>query len=160
MLSHALYDEDSGVRADAARALGQIGDQSGTISSDVLPNLVQLALYDPDSGVRAQALETLGQLRTSVAESPQILDALIMVLRGKDRGVRVQAARTLGQLGRAVAQHPKGVPALLNALRDEDDSVRTRAAEALERIMAQGVRLFRRWWGKIEVRDMEYLTRL
>ena len=83
-----------------------------------------------------------------------------MVLRGKDRGVRVQAARTLGQLGRAVAQHPKGVPALLNALRDEDDSVRTRAAEALERIMAQGVRLFRRWWGKIEVRDMEYLTRL
>ena len=157
-LSHALYDEDSGVRAEAARALGQIGDRA--LSSDVLPNLVQLALYDPDSGVRTQALETLGQLRTSVAESPQILEALITVLRGKDKGVRVQAARTLGQLGRAVARHPKGIPALLNALRDEDGSVRTRAAEALEKIMAQGVRLFRRWWGKIKVRDMEVLTRL
>jgi len=88
------------------------------------------------------------------------LDALVTVLRGKDRGVRVQAARTLGQLGRAVARHPKGIPALLNALRDDDGSVRTRAAEALEKIMSQGVRLFRRWWGKVEVRDMEYLTRL
>jgi len=117
-------------------------------------------LYDPDNGVRTQALETLSQLRTCVAESPQILDALVTVLRGKDRGVRVQAARTLGQLGRAVARHPKGIPALLNALRDDDGSVRTRAAEALEKIMSQGVRLFRRWWGKVEVRDMEYLTRL
>jgi HEAT repeat protein len=158
-LSHALYDEDSGVRIAAARALGQIGDRVAQ-PSEVLANLVQLALYDPDSGVRAQALDTLGQLRTSVVRSPQILDALITVLRGKDTGVRVQAARTLGQLGRVVARHPKGIPALLHALRDEDGSVRMRAAEALDKIMAQGVRLFRRWWGKIEARDMEVLTRL
>jgi HEAT repeat protein len=125
-----------------------------------LPNLVQLALYDPDSGVRAQATEALGQLRTSVAHTPQILDALIAVLRGKDTGVRVQAARTLGHIGRAVALHPKGISALLDALRDEDSSVRARAAEALEKIMAHGIRLFRRWWGKIEARLMEHLTRL
>ncbi|MGE0825536.1 MAG: HEAT repeat domain-containing protein [Candidatus Binatia bacterium] len=159
MLSRALYDEDSGVRAEAARALGQIGDRAAQ-SSEILPNLVQLALYDPDSGVRAQAVETLGQLRKSIADSPQILDALITVLRGKDTGVRVQAARTLGQIGRAVARHPKGIPALMNALHDENSAVRTRAAEALGKIMAQGVRFFRRWWGKIEARDMESLTRL
>ena len=158
-LSQALYDKDSGVRAEAARALGQIGD-SAAQSSEVLSNLVQLALYDSDSGVRAQAIEALGQLRASVARTPQILDALIAVLRGKDTGVRVQAARTLGHIGRAVARHPKGIPALLNALRDEDSSVRARAAEALEKIMAQGVRLFRRWWGKIEAREMEDLTRV
>ena len=41
MLSHALYDEDSGVRAEAARALGQIGDraaQSSPTFSQTLSN--------------------------------------------------------------------------------------------------------------------------
>jgi HEAT repeat protein len=78
----------------------------------------------------------------------------------KDRGVRAQAAKALGERGREAAHHPDAISELLLALRDNSDAVRFQAAEALKRIMAQGVRLFRRWWGKVEWRAVEQLTDL
>ena len=50
--------------------------------------------------------------------------------------------------------------ALVQALRDADADVRFRAAEALGQIMAQGVRVFRRRWGKVEGKTIQELAAL
>jgi HEAT repeat protein len=102
----------------------------------------------------------LGRIIVDVSHSPQLLPALIAALQDKDRGVRAQAAKALGKRGRDVARHPDAISELLLALHDDSDSVRFQAAEALKHIMAQGVRLFRRWWGKVEWRAVEQLADL
>jgi len=45
-------------------------------------------------------------------------------------------------------------------MHDEDGDVRSRAAEALGQMMAQGVRVFRRRWGKVEGKRVEELATL
>jgi hypothetical protein len=57
-----------------------------------------------------------------------------------------------------VARRTDLLPSLMIALRDEDTYVRYRAAVALAGVMAQGVRIFRRWWGKVEARRIEELA--
>jgi HEAT repeat protein len=95
---------------------------------------------------------------TLVSHHPEMLLALVAALRDKDEGVRSQAARALGQLGKTAASHPAVLPALMEALRNDDSSVRAEAAEAVAQIMAQGIRVFRRWWGKVEGKTVEELA--
>jgi HEAT repeat protein len=156
----ALYNEDRGVRAEAVKTLEQMG-AAAVQHPDVLPALVQVALHDKDGGVRARATDTLGRMGTTATQHPYVLPTLVQVtLHDKDGGVRARAAKALGQIGETVARRPEVLPALVAALRDEDGDVRFRAAEALGQIMAQGVRVFRRLWGKVEGKRVEELANL
>jgi HEAT repeat protein len=83
-----------------------------------------------------------------------------LVLRDMDAGVRARAAQALGQIGDKAAWQPEVLSALVQALQDADADVRFRAAEALGQMMAQGVRLFRRRWGKIEGKRVDELATL
>jgi HEAT repeat protein len=154
-----LNSPDDAQRAWASYLLGHTGETAAR-SAQAVSLLVQTALHDRNSGVRARAAEALGRIIVDVSHSPQLLPALIAALHDKDRGVRAQAAKALGKRGRDVARHPDAISELLLALHDDSDSVRFQAAEALKHIMAQGVRLFRRWWGKVEWRAVEQLADL
>jgi HEAT repeat protein len=152
-----LNSPDDAKRAWASYLLGQTGETEA-LSEQAVSLLVQTALHDRSSGIRARAAEALGRIAVDVSHSSHLLPALIAALHDKDRGVRAQAAKALGERGREATHHPDTISELLLALRDDSDSVRFRAAEALKRIMAQGVRLFRRWWGKVEWRTVEQLA--
>jgi HEAT repeat protein len=158
----ALQDHDGQSRAQAAHQLGNIWgiEVTGPQHAEVLSALVQAALYDKDVGVRAQATKALGQIGVAVTRHPEVLPALIAALGDRDKGVRSHAAKALGQMGKAAASYPEVLPALMAALRDQEGNVRYRAAEALGQVMAQGVRIFRRWWGKIEGKNVEELADL
>jgi HEAT repeat protein len=159
-LVQALYDEDGGVRSETAEALGRMREAI-TQHPNVLSTLVQVALHDTDGGVRSEVAEALGWMGAAATQHPRVLLALVRIaLHDTDGGVRSRAAEALGQIGEAAARHPEVLPALVQAMHDEDGDVRSRAAEALGQMMAQGVRVFRRRWGKVEGKRVEELATL
>jgi HEAT repeat protein len=87
-LVDALDDNDGLVRAEAADALGPLGDrQVGT-------RLARLLGSDPDAMVRAAAAESLGDLA-----DPTHLPTVVRAVRADpDEAVRAYAAATLGLL--------------------------------------------------------------
>ncbi|MEH2366578.1 HEAT repeat domain-containing protein [Nostoc sp.] len=78
-----------------------------------------------DESMRYSAAETLGNLGNA---SPQVVEALLGLLKDESDDVRYSAAETLGYLGNA---SPQVVEALLGLLKDESDDVRYYAAQAL-----------------------------
>jgi HEAT repeat protein len=160
LLLQTLEAEDGGVRARAAKLLKLLGPAL-VHQVQALSTLESMALHDRSSGVRVEAVETLGWMEEAVTEYPGVMITLVHALQhDRDETVRARAAGALGRLGKVVMQRPETVSTLVSALRDNDEEVRFRAAEALERIMAQGVRVFRRWWKKIEGKTLEELARL
>lgn len=152
-----LYTAEPGSRAQAADVLGRMGARAAE-HQEALTALVQVALHDVDNGVRSEAMRALAQIGEVAAQHSQVLNALALAVQNdRDAGVRAQAARALEHMASVVAQHTDLLPNLLTALRDEDTYVRYRAAIALARVMAHGVRFFRRWWGKIEAKRVEDL---
>ncbi|MDI9634084.1 MAG: HEAT repeat domain-containing protein [Methanolinea sp.] len=112
----ALRDPDKGVRAQAAAALGGLGEE-------VVPDVVPL-LSDPDWRVRYRAAEILG-----MAKGRGAVAALVAALAdGKDH-VRYMAAKALGEIGDQSAVRP-----LAGRLRDENPYVRKAAVIALGRL--------------------------
>ncbi len=159
-LGQALYDKDGGVRSETAKALGQM-KEALLQHPQVLSTLVEVSLHDKDGGVRTEIAATFGRIGAAIASHASVLLALVrLVLHDKDGGVRARAAGALGEIGEAAARQPEVTSALLQAVHDTDSNVRFRAAEALGRIMAQGVRLFRRRWGKVEVKETKSLSTL
>lgn len=154
-----LNSADDAKRAWASYLLGYRGGIEA-LPEQAVTLLVQTTLYDRSSGVRARAVEALGKITADISHTPQLLPALVAALHDKDRGVRAQAAKALGERGRDATHHPDAISELLLALRDDSEAVRFRAAEALKCLMAQGVRLFRRWWRKVEWRSVEQLADL
>jgi hypothetical protein len=140
-----LREQDSAGRARAAHAIGQCGAAAGQ-HPEALSALLESMLHDRDGGVRSRATAAVGDIGVAALQHPSMLPALLAVLRDQDRGVRAQVARVLGRLGTAVATNPDVLLDLIAAQQDEDRYVRFRAAEALGALMAQGVRLFHRWW--------------
>ena len=142
-----LADENSDVRAAAARALGQI-------RTPAVEHLIT-ALTASNEHVREAAADALGQIGDARAIGPlsarledgnwdvraasaralgQICDArpvgaLIAALNQQDRKLCVAAADALGQIGDARAIEP-----LIAALKHRDPDVRTAAAAALDRL--------------------------
>jgi cyclophilin family peptidyl-prolyl cis-trans isomerase/HEAT repeat protein len=108
-LRRAAQHPDALVRAQAAVAIGRIGDGAGT------PLLVTL-LADPDSTVRLQAAFALGTLRDTAAagELAQRLDAFPAVVADSDQLEMVTALAKIGGpiAARAVSglleRHPPG----------------------------------------------------
>ena len=159
-LVHDLSRANTQKRAEAAAILGRMGERT-VVNPKVFPALVQAALHDKDGGVRSQATNALGQLGLLTVNHPNGLPTLVQVaLRDKDVGVRTRALRALGNIGQAAVCHPSVLLTLVEALRDRDEEVRFEAAETLGRMMAQGVRVFRRWWRRLEEKKVEELATL
>ncbi len=136
----ALQDPHFGIREEATRTLGRIGDVAA------LPPLLKLVLHDPEEEVRAAAGEALGRLG-----EPRAIPSLRAALRDRSHTVRLAAASALETFGwlpeteeetivllLATEQWPllvrlgePAVPALVRALADDYYGIRTGAGEAL-----------------------------
>ena len=119
-LRGALRDEDSMVAADAARALGALGQRA----SPSVPALVK-ALSHEEPHVRIYAAEALASIgpKAGVATND-----LAKALRDPIPGVRWAAGEALAGIGPAAHS---AVPQLIQALNDEFLYVRICAVEAL-----------------------------
>jgi len=114
-LIKALKDADPAARAQAATALGKLGN-----SSAVEPLIA--ALQDQSSAVRGAAANSLGKFSDTHAVEP-----LIALLQDPDAKVRALAARALGRLGDNRALAP-----LQQVAMDADAVVRDKAQEAVK----------------------------
>ncbi len=113
-----LDDADDNVRAQAARALGLMGERRA------VKRLIEL-LKDSNKWVRQQAAGALGDLRETGAAGP-----LIEVLEtDNDYMTRSHAAEALGEL-----REKSAIPALAEALGHGHYQVRNEVAEALREI--------------------------
>jgi HEAT repeat protein len=124
LLLPALEDPDSGVRATAASALG---DLSAGRAAEPLAELVQ---EDSSTVVRLKAAHALRKI-----DDPSTAPAVATALNAVDVELRRQAARTLFELA-----NPATIDPLLEALEDEDVRVRAWAARALAEIGDQRAR--------------------
>jgi len=113
---------DGAIRAEAAKALGNIGAES----SAVVPELLRLLQEDSDSNVRTQAAHALGKIGERAGAASRALAGVVGdpgcgdILRG-------EAAWALARVGPA----PGAVAALGAAAGDRSGYVGVRAAEAL-----------------------------
>lgn len=118
-LEAALSDSDEGVRIEAARSLGRIGN------AGAVPALVR-ALEDTDYRVRRDAIESLAMLGDRKGILP-----IAARLSDQDTEVRLAACAALSGIGDSSA-----LPALRrSASGDQDESVRARAQEAINSII-------------------------
>ena len=150
-LIEALSDDSAEIRADAARALGQLSASGASEAVDPLLG----ALADDDADVRAAAAQALGRIGDETAIVPLLRamdddaavvreDAefafttllshshsraaaaeLVDALGDESATVRAAAAETLALLG------PEVGPVLVDALTHENPFVRSAAADAL-----------------------------
>ena len=136
----ALRDPHFGIREEATRSLGRIGDVAA------FPPLADLLTRDPEEEVRAAAAEGLGRL-----EEPRAIPILRDALHDRSHAVRLAAASALEAFGwlpeneeetiallLATEQWPllvrlgePAVPALVQSLADDYYGIRTGAGEAL-----------------------------
>jgi len=118
-LLSALRHSSEGVRAEALRGLGELGDPT------TLNEIVSM-LYDPAYSVRSAAASALGDLGDARAVEP-----LLALLDDEERRVNadVNAIIALGEIGDA-----RAVPALIGLLEDDGPTRPARAAQALGRI--------------------------
>jgi HEAT repeat protein len=137
-LLKALRDEDAGVRAAAAAAVGDIAARpnQGTAANwrSASPELIRLLKGDADPRVRRGAAYALGAFGPlAAAEAPALRAALTTDAAAP---VRQNAAWALGRLAdRAAAED---VDSLSRALEDADPLVRRDAATALGDLLAAG----------------------
>lgn len=126
-LLRLLGDDDSGVRAAAAGALGEAR------APEAAPALFA-ALQDRHEAVRAAAARALATLRPAAAEAA--LASLTGALASDDAYVRGFAAWMLGELGPRAAP---AVPALAAALERESEERPGVAAQALAKVGASAL---------------------
>jgi len=116
-LIKALEDDSPTARAQAATALGKLGN-----SSAVAPLIA--VLQNQSSAVRGAAANALGKINDSRAVEP-----LIALLQDSEPKVRALAARALGRLGDGRALAP-----LQKLAQDADQTVRDKAQEAVKKL--------------------------
>jgi HEAT repeat protein len=127
-----LDDEDTWVRAVAARALGTIGPQV----PDVIPALSR-RMSDPENRVRAAVIEALGKcgeyLRNFDAErgrarAADLIPLLKKAMADPDKEVRYEVAAALGAIGPVTTQV---LSLLVKLTRDRSVSVRQAAVGSI-----------------------------
>ncbi len=101
-----LSDGDASVRAEAAEALGRVGQPGDEATLEAL--LAHLA--DPDEWVRLAVIDTLGHWAQGGAP---LLPKLLAALGDVDAAVAARAVTHLAELG------PQAAPGLVTALEDE-----------------------------------------
>jgi HEAT repeat protein len=112
-LTKQFEDKDPQVRFEAAKKLGEVGEEA-------IDPLLEL-LKSEDDKLRKYAtvaLKTMG--------SEKVVDNLILALKDEDFGVRKYSAKALGELKSSEAVDP-----LLETLEDEDWGVRLAVMKAL-----------------------------
>lgn len=130
-----LNDSSSGVRAEAARRLGEY---SLLPPDKLVGKLIQVCLYDQDLETRTAAARALGTLRERII-TPQLIQSLSRYLACEDRFVRSSAAMLVAELGELAAQEHL-IEQLTGLLNDPDFYVREAAAYALGRMGPAAVR--------------------
>jgi HEAT repeat protein len=115
LLIQSLSNEYGGVRAGAARALGNIKDRRA------VPALISALRNDGDASTRSCAASALGDIGATDAIKP-LLDSF---LGDNAVNVRVAALKSLGQL-KCTSVEP-----IINALNDKSGDVRVSATSAL-----------------------------
>lgn len=135
LLYVGLNDSASGVRAEAARRLGEYG---WTPPEKLVSKLIHVALYDADLETRNAAARALGSLRDRIT-SPHLIESIGQHLTDKDRFVRSAAALLLAELGELAGTETL-VDKLAELLRDLDHYTREAAACALGRMGGAAVR--------------------
>jgi HEAT repeat protein len=119
-LMRALRDEDNGVCALAAEALGQMGESA----DGAIPALVR-SLKHISPEVRRSAAEALGKMDGAAAGARSALER---AASDEDGGVRSQAIRALGAIG---GSKPASTELVLAWLQDPDPMVRAAAVESM-----------------------------
>jgi HEAT repeat protein len=105
-LNRALKDPDAEVRANACRALADIG-----ILKPAVPPLVA-ALRDNNKEVRGEAVMALGNIGPV---TPDVVPGLVQALNDAELEVAIKAAAALGMTGSAARE---AVPALIRSLKN------------------------------------------
>jgi HEAT repeat protein len=124
-----LKDSDQGIRMQAAKALGSLGERAQRVLPVLRAALKEAALKDDDESVRTHAAHALLQIGPQPASE---VAGLIDSLQDDVEVVRFHAGIALGDLGYAAQP---SVPALIHtALWDQDPAVRVEAAMALWKI--------------------------
>jgi HEAT repeat protein len=113
-LIQALRHSDKGIRAEAASALGKVGDSSAV-------EALLAALNDAQATVRREAAVSLGKLGDRRA-----VDALIPLLEKEEDFYRRFVIDALGELG-----DPRAIPAIAPFLKNRNHELRVDAKNAL-----------------------------
>jgi HEAT repeat protein len=126
---------DGKIRAEAAKALGNIGADS----SAVVPELIRILQEDSDGKVRTEAAHGLGKIGEKAANASR---ALAAVVRDPSSGdiLRGEAAWALARVGPLA---PGTAAALGMASDDKSGYVGVRAAEALWKVSGDAARAAR-----------------
>jgi len=114
LVAPLIHDPSAEVRAEAAAAVGRLGDEDA-------PMLLFELLGDESELIQESAMESLSRM-----SPPRVLPLLVQALASGDADARVRAAQTLGLLRDGAA-----LPALVVASRDEREAVRAAAMQAL-----------------------------
>jgi HEAT repeat protein len=117
---------DGTIRAEAAKALGNIGADS----SAVVPALIRILQEDSEDKPRTEAAHALGKIGEKAATASGALAALVIDASGEDV-LRGEAAWALARVAPLAAST---AAALRQAARDRSGYVSVRAAEALWKV--------------------------
>jgi HEAT repeat protein len=120
-----LNDREPTVRSSAAFALGAIGSEAKSASSD----LIKL-LRDPNLAVQTGAAYALGRVGPEEKECAPLLIGLLQHQTVDQKEVCIQATVALGHLGPEL----KTVKPLINLLHDDDPEIRRPAADAINNL--------------------------
>jgi HEAT repeat protein len=123
---------DGAIRAEAAKALGNIGAESPA----VVPALLRLLQEDSDSNVRTEAAHALGRVGEKAAPASRALAAVLSEPSNGDI-LRGEAAWALARVGPLA---PDTVATLSAAARDRSGYVGVRAAESLWKVSGEASR--------------------
>ncbi|MCA9190788.1 MAG: HEAT repeat domain-containing protein [Planctomycetales bacterium] len=119
-LRNLIADSQDNVRAEAAMALGRIGEEA----SVAIPDLIHL-LSDSDERVRSDATFALSKMGASA------LEPLLTASRDQEEIIRAAAIRALGNVGTNEHASDMASSAILEALQDDSPSVRRAAVDSL-----------------------------
>ena len=132
LISH-LDDVDSGVRRAAVHSISLLGYRFG--EKKVVPRIVNM-LHDPNSGVREEAAMGLGNWLAGLIDDPNVVAALIEVLKDRDREVAEWAALALESIYGREGGYDLARP-LLEAESDADPEI----GERVRAILAKKIRV-------------------
>jgi HEAT repeat protein len=128
-----LKDSDPGIRVQAVKAMGSLGERAQRVLPVLRAALKEIALTDSDGSVRGHAMHAILQVGPQPASE---IAGLIDALQDDVEVVRFHAAIALGDLGSAARP---SLPALIHTARwDENPAVRVEAALALWKIDRKG----------------------
>src|SRR5262249_8987893 len=123
---------DGMIRAEAAKALGNIGADS----SAVVPALIRVLQEDSDDKARTEAAHALGKIGEKAAAASRALTTVVVESSCED----VLRGEAAWALARVAPLMPSTATALREAARDRSGYVSVRAAEALWKVSGDASR--------------------